>query len=463
VIVHSAVVLPFRPPERRFAGAELIRDLERRLRLAKDPQERAGLADQLIPEYVTRGDIEGAARTLAWVGELPEGLLRPKLLALTAVVKAMCGDSPYADAAAAMALLPDVPETVAAAVRARLGTAMFFARDALKAEEHSLHALWLAEKHGLRRMAGRAATALYAIAYHLNGDLQAAAYYAEVVTIQAVAAGDSALRGAYLAAQYDLAAVFADWDKATTLRALVRRDSGPDVASRATATAIADALLHGSRSDFSAMRGRLDALTFPQASVIDSSFALALRALASAGLGQDAEARGEARRAFGLCNAERMKGELAYHTIRRRIGGVVAAYTSILIGDSYHGSRALRVRANAPGAIGTLAEMLARDARGLPVDTSDPNVGQVRGYLAVALLAHEARSKREAATPEAIRRLTVTELTVLRSVALGKSNAEIARERRVSRNAVERRLMSAYEKLGVRTRGEAIARIAKVL
>jgi len=64
--------------------------------------------------------------------------------------------------------------------------------------------------------------------------------------------------------------------------------------------------------------------------------------------------------------------------------------------------------------------------------------------------------------PPRIRTLTQTELTLLRATAGGKTNAEIARERGVTRNAVERRLMSAYEKLGVKSRTEAIARLAKI-
>ena len=66
----------------------------------------------------------------------------------------------------------------------------------------------------------------------------------------------------------------------------------------------------------------------------------------------------------------------------------------------------------------------------------------------------------EAAVPFS---LTQTEVDVLRAVAQGKSNSAIALERGVTRNAVERRLMSAYEKLDVKTRGEAIAKISRLL
>jgi DNA-binding NarL/FixJ family response regulator len=52
---------------------------------------------------------------------------------------------------------------------------------------------------------------------------------------------------------------------------------------------------------------------------------------------------------------------------------------------------------------------------------------------------------------------------VLRGVAEGKTNSAIAGERGVSRNAVERRLMSAYAKLEVKTRGEAIAKVSSLL
>jgi DNA-binding CsgD family transcriptional regulator len=462
-LLNSAVSSPYRPLARRFTGADFTRDLERRVRLSESDAERATLADSLVPEYVTRGDSDSAARLLSSLGDVAEPALRARLLALAAVVKAMRHEEPRAEIAEAVALLELVPEPTAAVVRQRAGVAMFFAQAALEAEEHSLRALWLCEKNGLHRLAARAASVLYGVHYHLTGDLQAAAYYAEVGSTESAAGGELASRQFFLIAQFDLATVFADWDRASSLRHLVRREGGGDTAGSTTAAHVADALLHGSRSDFAAMRGCVDALIFPGANPLDLSFALALRALASAGLGLDSDARGEARRALGLSSTERARGELAYHTLRKRVGGILAAYTSTLIGDAYHGMRALDVRAKRPGAVGTLAELLGRDARGLPVDMTDPNVGPVRGYLAVALRAHEARQKREASIPEPLRSLTATELQVLRSVALGRSNSEIARERSVSRNAVERRLMSAYEKLGVRTRGEAVARISKSL
>jgi DNA-binding NarL/FixJ family response regulator len=122
--------------------------------------------------------------------------------------------------------------------------------------------------------------------------------------------------------------------------------------------------------------------------------------------------------------------------------------------------RALGVRSKWPGSTGTLAAALESEARGSAFDTQNPSIAQVRGYLIVAQRARLGNLALEAAVPFS---LTQTEVDVLRAVAQGKSNAAIALERGVTRNAVERRLMSAYEKLDVKTRGEAIAKISRLL
>ena len=124
----------------------------------------------------------------------------------------MEGKPPDGELSAALALLPAVSDSSSALVRHRAGAACFFARQALAAEEHSLQALWLADVNGLRRIAARSASVLYGVHYHLTGDLQVARYYAEVATVEASAAGDVPTRRQFLIAQYDLAAVFAEWD-----------------------------------------------------------------------------------------------------------------------------------------------------------------------------------------------------------------------------------------------------------
>jgi DNA-binding NarL/FixJ family response regulator len=57
--------------------------------------------------------------------------------------------------------------------------------------------------------------------------------------------------------------------------------------------------------------------------------------------------------------------------------------------------------------------------------------------------------------------LTGREAEVLRLLAAGKTNSEIAADLVVSVHTVERHLQNAYRKLGVRNRGQAAAYIAR--
>jgi DNA-binding NarL/FixJ family response regulator len=58
--------------------------------------------------------------------------------------------------------------------------------------------------------------------------------------------------------------------------------------------------------------------------------------------------------------------------------------------------------------------------------------------------------------------LTTREYKVLRLVAQGKRNKEIALNLRISENTVEQHLKTIYKKLGVRNRTEAINQIYPV-
>jgi len=447
-------------PQRRLDGAELVRDLEERLRRSQDPLERAHLADRLVPELVTDYQGERAAEVLAGIAD-PVGDvdLQACILALRGVVKALNGGSPADDIEAALRLLPRLSGPKSAIVRHRAGVASLHAHNAHDAEEHQLAALALCDQYGMRWLGARASGALYALCYHVTGDLQGARYYAKLTTSLANAAGDAKVRRMFLGAQYDLACVFADWDEAKSLRELLRRDRSPEDYVVGYPLRISDALLLGQAGDFAAMRGRLEAALSAGNSPVDNSFILALQALATAGLGNKAEARTLARRSLGLSGI-RQAEEQVHLATRRRLAGVIAAWVSVIVGDTYHGMRALGVRARWTGSSGALAAALEREARGLTYDGENPSIAPVRGYLAVAQRARLGMLSLEAVVPF---KLTTTELDVLRAVAQGKSNAAIALERGVSRNAVERRLMSAYDKLEVRTRVEAIAKISKLL
>jgi DNA-binding CsgD family transcriptional regulator len=446
-------------PSRRQAAARRLKELEARFRLARDPRERALIADALVPEYVTRGETASAADVLAVVTPTEDAELDACIASLRGIVAAMSGDNPNKELGPALDLLSMIPDRTSALVRHRAGVAYFFARRMHEAEEHSLHALWLAETNGLRHLAMASASVLYGVHYHLTGDLQAARYYAEVQGIEATAAGDSAARGSALRLQYDLAATFGEWDRASALRALLRRESFSDRMDEFPAR-VADCLMHGRSGDFAAMRGATKLVLDTAKQKPDFALAHGLQSLALAGLDLDEDARREARRALGLSRESGGEIELAYLTIRRRLGGILAAYTSALIGDVVRGDRALRSRAKLDGALGALAQILARSILvGNGVDISDPRLQSIKGYAAVAAAADAARARMHRADNGAVRTLTDTELVLLRLIASGKSNSEIAKERGVTRNAVERRLMSAYGKLGVRSRAEAIAKL----
>lgn len=445
---------------RQSNAARRLSDLEAQFRLAQDARERAILADALVPQYISRGDARAAAEALASVQDGDEAEIRARLLALRGVVAAMRGEDAARYLEGALELLPSISEPSVVTIHQRAGVAYFFARQPHEAEEHCLQALWLSDFNGLRWEATAAASVLYGIHYHLTGDLKAARYYAEVQGVEAVAAGNKAARRSALNLQYDLAATFAEWERAATLRALLRREGSIDSYGNEFPARVADCLVQGHQGNFPAMRGLIEVLAKQGSSTADFALAHALGALALAGLGLDEEARRESRRALGLSREPALGAEFAHLTIRRRLGAVLAAHACVLIGDIVRGSRALDVRTKLPGAIGALAQALCHNAvRGASIDVDDPALASIKGYAVVTIRAAEARASRARREVESVRVLTDTELILLRSAASGKTNGEIARERGVTRNAVERRLMSAYEKLGVRTRAEAIAKL----
>ena len=418
------------------------------------------IADALVPEYITRRQVDRALEALARIPPSDDPEVVARLGVLHGAVAAMTGEEPDAHLSQALALLPELSEPTAAVVLQRAGVACFYARRATEAEGHLLQSLWLCDANGMRWLAARTANVLYGVHYHLTGDFQAARYYAEVEGVEAVAAGDPEMRRLSLYQQYDLAVLFGEWSRAESIRNLVRRESAPDAFGYALTLRTSDCLLHAHSGDFAAMRGTVELLLKEARETPDIALARAFMALALAGLGLDEEAHGEARRALGLSRDPAGVAEFAHLTIRRRIAAVLASYASILVGDVVHGTRALEVRGKWSGAIGTLARSLVDNAvRGAHVGVDDPNLRSIKGCAIASLAARDARLSRLRRELATVRTLTDTELVLLRSAASGKTNAEIARERGVTRNAVERRLMSAYEKLGVKTRAEAIAKL----
>lgn len=446
--------------KRTHDAAKLLRELEAKFRLSSDPHERAMLADWIVPEYINYGDVERAAGILEQLQDVDDRGLTSRIAVLRAEVLALQGEDPEPAIRFALSFADDVEPETAAILKHRAGLAYFYARQPKAAEEHSLQALWHADVHGMRRLASRAASVLYAVHYMLTGDMQSAMYYAEVATVEAAAAGDAMFRRQFLIAQFDLAVSFAAWDRARSLLAMLRRDRWYDTYSASISARVGTVILQGHSGDFIAMKGAADTLLESAESSADTSLALALRALALAGSGVDDEAGKAARRALSI-SREQTVSELGAQTVRRRLAAVLAAYVCVLIGDIHRGSRALETRAKWSGDIGALARALLGSLRSDTIDIEDPTLQTVRGLTELASSIRRVRVNRIERVPERVRTLTHTELTLLRATATGKTNGEIAKERGVTRNAVERRLMSAYEKLGVKNRTEAIAKLAE--
>jgi DNA-binding CsgD family transcriptional regulator len=451
---------PERLPRKVQDPSRLLRELEARFRSSTDPHERAVLADAIVPEYVSIGDAARAAEVIDSIPDVDDPDLAARLTALRAIVEAMHGNDPEK-------ILVDVvskkslASATSAVVQHRAGLAYFYARRPHAAENHALQALWFADADGQRRLAARAASVLYAVHYHLTGDMKAARYYAEVAAVEATAAGEAVIRRLFLIAQLDLAVCFGEWDRARSLLELLRRDKWYDTYSGGQAAQVGLIMILGHSGDFATMKGAVDSFLEAARSKADYSLAYALSALALAGSGIDDEAARLARRAISM-SREGGVPENAGDSIRRRLASVIGAFVCILVGDVHRGTRALEARTKLPGGSGALARALFASIRGHQVEMADPMLQNVRGLVELLTGVKRVRLDRVQRIPERARALTHTELTLLRATATGKTNGEIAKERGVTRNAVERRLMSAYEKLGVRNRTEAIAKLAEI-
>jgi two-component system, NarL family, nitrate/nitrite response regulator NarL len=140
-----------------------------------------------------------------------------------------------------------------------------------------------------------------------------------------------------------------------------------------------------------------------------------------------------------------MLGSEAVRAIRRQAPGV-----AVLIFTAHADHAALQAAREA-GAAGMvvkdvtrsdLTDVIGRAARGEPVPW-----GAVGAEATAARLARFGLTRRE--------------YDVLRRVALGETNAEIAAATFLSRNTVKTYLQSALQKLGARNRVEAIARASE--
>jgi two-component system, NarL family, nitrate/nitrite response regulator NarL len=139
-----------------------------------------------------------------------------------------------------------------------------------------------------------------------------------------------------------------------------------------------------------------------------------------------------------------MLGSEAVRAIRRRSPGTVML---IFTAHPDHAALDAAREAGAAGLVvkdvtrSDLADAIGRAARGEPLPwATEPSGGEAQA----ARLARFGLTRRE--------------YDVLRRVAIGETNAEIADAIHLSRNTVKTYLQSALQKLGARNRVEAIAR-----
>lgn len=84
-----------------------------------------------------------------------------------------------------------------------------------------------------------------------------------------------------------------------------------------------------------------------------------------------------------------------------------------------------------------------------------------RPWLSAAVVETLAKHAAEEGTPPTAPELSAREMEVLRLLARGYSNQKIATELGVTERTVRHHLHNLYDKLGVKGRGEAIARAAR--
>ncbi len=447
-----------------LSGAALTREFKRQLDCASTQNDRARLTDCLASEYLDGGNTDLALAALDDVGWIVEVELRAPLLALRGVLDAMTGDSGLDHIEQALGALSQISEQAAAIVLQRAGLAMFLCGSALSAEEHSLNALMLARKLGLRSVASKAAGVLRDVYYHLILDSAQAKYYAECAVSEAGAAGDALRLRATVIAQFGFAVAIGEWDWAERSHLSLCQDGSRGLPASEFLFHVSEALLQARADDFSTMLGRLDAIVGPQPRTCTSSLVRAWRALALAGVGLDREGRGEARSAFALADTNGVsQDERLDFAAWKQLAGVLAAFASMLLGDVSRYGRALDARSKRHGSVGVLARALVLEFRGCGNDLGNPNLQLVRGYVEVAQRIMACRARRRADVPFLLRLLNETDLQILHLLSMGKSNATIAEERNVSRNAIEKHLVKTYRKLKVHTRAQAVAALAQAV
>ena len=103
------------------------------------------------------------------------------------------------------------------------------------------------------------------------------------------------------------------------------------------------------------------------------------------------------------------------------------------------------------------AEFLIVNGNSIAGREHDENVDSIDHFLRARTAASSTSAAVERATPLYLETLTPREVQVLRQVARGATNKEIAAELGVAVSTIERHLVNLYSKIGARRRADAVA------
>lgn len=437
----------------RGAGVDVgmtVNRLKRRFRLAVDDVEKVEIVDALLPHLLSMGNVAEAETYLAQTRARP-----PLIQALEAVVAVFELNHTRAKVLIASAIdgLENEQEpSITAKVWSRAATVAYYLNDARECERRALRAAAIAEDAHLPAIAAPVYSLLYNIHYSRTGDFQQARYYAERLWITGELAGSAWFSNMGRAMLYGLAAAAGD---EVTIEQLDADENTRRLASQyreGFASYIGRALVLGWQENFPAMKAHLEAqldgdtLESPGRALIHG-----LLALAFAATGEDDSGLSHARRAISLADLPQRTDVLYDGRLRGR-GRIVGAAAAIILGETYRGKRALRARGALPAGTDEAALASAlHDGSPVSLDSTGAAFPSIAGYArAIAVVARRRQGQRAPSL------LTPTELTILRHIADGASDASIATESQIKLSTVRFHLKNIYAKLGVRSRLEAV-------
>lgn len=134
--------------------------------------------------------------------------------------------------------------------------------------------------------------------------------------------------------------------------------------------------------------------------------------------------------------------------------------SAIIILTTYNEDE-MMLRGLQAGARGYLLKDMQRETLIATIEAAARGETLLKPEILQRVLAYQQRAGQRPSAPADAMPLTVRELEVLRAVADGQQNKEIARRLDISERTVKAHLTSVYNKLGVDSRAAAIAQAAQ--